>query len=657
MKKKIILLPILMMALAACGGNTDSVNTPDSAGTLPPTSEGGDPSVEVPPSVDTPDSSEADVEKTIAQLKELGANLATDGKEYTTERYTTVGTIIAVQGNSLFIQDGDDGILVYNAPNGSSYLVGERIKVTTNLSNYNGIVQMSAKDYKNVPTEVEKVNETVAIEPFVVTTFDPAALGPKSPCLVKVDGIKITEAGLTALRAWDGASTFTKLTLELAGSQFTGTINKFVADRMTIKDNLLKLDLADETFDFVGVLDAYKGKGQITLTSMSEITLHEHVEVNVPTTGITLAVKDDAAAEVEVERNLQLTATVEPANATNKSVTYEVTEGGEFATVDATTGVVTGLAEGTAKVVAKQGEITSNEVSVLVKAKTAKPTESITIDGPTSVTMGSTITFTFATTPVDADNQEHTWVSSDTTVATIDNNGVLTPVKEGTTEITATQDALTSNKITVTVEAAPVEETPAFVFDYRDIDDANNDKYNVAKTFIAKNNEQTVDFTGIGVARLVSTSAADKGTPTKFRFGTKVANMQASNLLEEGSASVSVLNAHTNFDKAVTKIEIKLIATSSNNTVYIPKYLKSIILGVNDEFSKISESNTNPTDKTYLDTVRFAKDDLVISNDTITFTPTAGISWAAGSEFRFMVNSDGTNNGVLDVASINFYTE
>ncbi|HGW0840511.1 TPA: Ig domain-containing protein, partial [Escherichia coli] len=46
---------------------------------------------------------------------------------------------------------------------------------------------------------------------------------------------------------------------------------------------------------------------------------------------------------------VQLTANVEPAGATNKTVTWE-SKNTEFATVDSETGVVTGVAAGTATI-------------------------------------------------------------------------------------------------------------------------------------------------------------------------------------------------------------------------------------------------------------------------------------------------------------------
>ncbi|WP_227650614.1 Ig domain-containing protein [Klebsiella pneumoniae] len=66
------------------------------------------------------------------------------------------------------------------------------------------------------------------------------------------------------------------------------------------------------------------------------------MEPTVAVTGVSVSPK---SASVEVKKTVQLTATVAPAGATNKKVTW-ASKNAEFATVDAATGLVTGVAEG-----------------------------------------------------------------------------------------------------------------------------------------------------------------------------------------------------------------------------------------------------------------------------------------------------------------------
>lgn len=80
--------------------------------------------------------------------------------------------------------------------------------------------------------------------------------------------------------------------------------------------------------------------------------------------------------------------------------------------------------------------------------------ESISLHETASVELGKTITLTPTFNPSGATNKIVTWKSSDETVATIDNNGKVTPIKVGSTVITVTsQDGNKTATCTVTVTA------------------------------------------------------------------------------------------------------------------------------------------------------------------------------------------------------------
>ena len=93
----------------------------------------------------------------------------------------------------------------------------------------------------------------------------------------------------------------------------------------------------------------------------------------------------------------------------------------------------------------------------------ATPVTSITISensGATSVRLGKTLSFSAGVLPSNATSKEVVWSVSDTNVATISADGVLTPVAEGTVVVKAssyhgaTAAAVESNEITITVKEA-----------------------------------------------------------------------------------------------------------------------------------------------------------------------------------------------------------
>lgn len=89
-----------------------------------------------------------------------------------------------------------------------------------------------------------------------------------------------------------------------------------------------------------------------------------------------------------------------------------------------------------------------------------KPTVSVTgvtLDKTTAeLTVGETVTLTATVAPDNATNKNVTWSSDNTAVATVDENGKVTAVGEGTATITVTtEDGNFTASCTVTVTAAP----------------------------------------------------------------------------------------------------------------------------------------------------------------------------------------------------------
>lgn len=136
----------------------------------------------------------------------------------------------------------------------------------------------------------------------------------------------------------------------------------------------------------------------------------------------------------------QLTAIAKPDNATVKDVVYTSSNEdvvmildnytGNFMTMDAGTAIITATAIDGSGVKATCKIIVSNGI---IKA------ESVTLNTTnTTIALGSTKTLTATVLPEDATMRTVTWKSSNTDVATVDENGVVTTVGAGTATITAT---------------------------------------------------------------------------------------------------------------------------------------------------------------------------------------------------------------------------
>ena len=129
---------------------------------------------------------------------------------------------------------------------------------------------------------------------------------------------------------------------------------------------------------------------------------------------------------------LTLYATLQPAGAT-RSLTW-TSSSTKIATVDAN-GVVTPIKEGTVTITVK----THNGKKDTVKVKVVDPYKPTAVvlnrEGTVTLNMGSRLTLYATLQPATA-TRSLTWTSSSTKIATVDQNGVVTPIKEGTVTIT-----------------------------------------------------------------------------------------------------------------------------------------------------------------------------------------------------------------------------
>ncbi len=172
----------------------------------------------------------------------------------------------------------------------------------------------------------------------------------------------------------------------------------------------------------------------------------------IPTTSVQSVKLNKTAITKKVGETEQLTATVLPANATNKNVTWTSSDN-TVATVD-TNGKVTAKKVGTAKItVTTQDGNKKAECIITVEAATVAVT-GVTLNKQTvTKKVGETEQLTATLLPANATNKNLTWTSSNDTVATVDANGKLTAKAVGTAVITVkTEDGGKTATCSVTVQ-------------------------------------------------------------------------------------------------------------------------------------------------------------------------------------------------------------
>lgn len=180
------------------------------------------------------------------------------------------------------------------------------------------------------------------------------------------------------------------------------------------------------------------GTAKIIATAKDGSGVKGEVTIEVEATPVESIVVSATDLEIVVGGTTTVSATVSPEAATDKSFTWS-SENTELATVSET-GLVTGVGIGKVKIIATandgSGVVGNVEINVL-KAPVAVTTLNVQLD-KTELLVGETANATVAVVPEDADNKSVTWSSSDESIATVSEEGLVTGVNNGTVKIIAT---------------------------------------------------------------------------------------------------------------------------------------------------------------------------------------------------------------------------
>ncbi|MFZ3479614.1 RICIN domain-containing protein [Bifidobacterium adolescentis] len=200
----------------------------------------------------------------------------------------------------------------------------------------------------------------------------------------------------------------------------------------------------------------FSGKVSWDGSSSTVTAVNCNIQQPIPVESVTISGNgvSDGKLSLKVGASAQLTATVKPDNATNKTVSWDSSDNSVAKVSD---GKVTALKAGTATITATAGDISSS-ITVTV-ADVPVPVESVTIsgdgvkDGKLSLKSGASAQLTATVKPDNATDRKVTWTSSDSSVANVMGTGVVTAgSKAGKATVTATAGGKSAS-VEVTVEA------------------------------------------------------------------------------------------------------------------------------------------------------------------------------------------------------------
>ncbi len=258
---------------------------------------------------------------------------------------------------------------------------------------------------------------------LAIGLFAATACG-KEDKTVNVTGVRLDNSSVT-LQLNNGTNT-TKL---------TATVEPDDAENKNVSWKSASPDIATVNEGVVTAVSV--GTTTITVTTQDggysascEVTVEKGT---IFVTGITL---DQSTISLTPGESARLTATVVPSDATDGSVIWSSSDD-NVATVDET-GKVTAIGKGEATITATTAD---QGLSATCKVVVTVPVTGITCDQK-DVTLldGATVKLNFTVLPEDASNKNIKIVSSDPSVATVENDGTVKGIKTGTAVITATTE-------------------------------------------------------------------------------------------------------------------------------------------------------------------------------------------------------------------------
>jgi uncharacterized protein YjdB len=222
-------------------------------------------------------------------------------------------------------------------------------------------------------------------------------------------------------------------------------------ENATIQDVTWSSDDSDvATVDQSGTVLAIGG-GSTTIRAQTEdggFEASAAIEAVVPVTGISL---DVSIFGLVIGESQQLTATIDPSNATNQDVVWS-TDDESIATVDQS-GNVTAIAAGNTTVRVQTEDGGFETYADIEATEAIIPGTGVTLDTNTlALNVGNTQQLTATIEPPDATYQQVMWQSSNYGVANVTVAGIVQAVSAGTATITATDvDGIFSDTCEVTV--------------------------------------------------------------------------------------------------------------------------------------------------------------------------------------------------------------
>ncbi|NCA78703.1 MAG: Ig domain-containing protein [Sphingobacteriia bacterium] len=226
------------------------------------------------------------------------------------------------------------------------------------------------------------------------------------------------------------------------------TVSMFTGKDTTLKATVLPEDAGSKTVTWTsstpavatvsnaGVVSA-KTVGTATITATANNGIKGSCTLTVKPVLVTSVSITPATLDLGANTSETLTATVLPSNASDKTVKWS-SSNSSVASVDATTGEVTGINSGTATITATANDGSGKKATCAVTVTFHKITAlAISCRQPCLINIGDSYELPVTITPTNASDKTLTWTSSNSSVVSITSTGKITAKAAGQATITA----------------------------------------------------------------------------------------------------------------------------------------------------------------------------------------------------------------------------
>ena len=301
-------------------------------------------------------------------------------------------------------------------------------------------------------TYIEKVTAEITAVEGGISALNPTCTTPDSTYSVKIEKVegkkRITRIDGKPKYIWTTATSFEpgntyRLTVRFSSNYWEGYSyeNSMNFAYSTRPSGAVDAPAVDVTFKINGkttTIDLYTSGDGISDWAPDDGNANEmlvQTEVEIPKVAVSGITLNNSTLSLTTGQNFTLQAMLSPSNATNKEVTWESSDAGVAAV--SKDGVVTAKKAGKATIVAKAADESGKYASCVVTVtEVKKEVTGVTLNKSSlNLGIGGSEVLSATVLPADATNKQVTWLSSTPSVATVSQSGVVTGVKEGTTQI------------------------------------------------------------------------------------------------------------------------------------------------------------------------------------------------------------------------------